>query len=101
MVGSTCCHGRPNIVYFDFSCRSSVLYRRSTKRESPMKKYLSPEQVAELLAVNSTEVWSWIEHGELRAFRVGAGFRIAEGDIERFLEARVHHPDRAARPNNP
>lgn len=36
-----------------------------------------------------------MQRGELRALRLGLGnvFRVAEDDLERFLETRVHHPN--------
>jgi excisionase family DNA binding protein len=57
-----------------------------------MQKYRSPEDVAALLGVEPTEVSNWMEQGELRAFRLGNVFRVADDDLERFLETRVHYP---------
>jgi excisionase family DNA binding protein len=61
-----------------------------------MQKYHSLEEVATLLAVEQAEVSGWIENGELRAFHLGNGFRVAEDDLERFLATRVHHPSHVA-----
>ena len=60
-----------------------------------MNKYIKPEQVAELLAIETSEVSTWINTGELRSVRLGTAFRVAEDDLERFLETRVHHSNPA------
>jgi excisionase family DNA binding protein len=57
-----------------------------------MQRFLSSDEVATLLGVETPEVLSWIEDGELRAFKLGNGFRIGESDIERFLATREHKP---------
>jgi excisionase family DNA binding protein len=57
-----------------------------------VQKYLSPEEVATLLAVEAAEVSNWIENGALRAYHLGDVFRIGEADIEGFLETRLHNP---------
>jgi excisionase family DNA binding protein len=48
--------------------------------------YYTVEEVARRLRVSNMTVYRWIKAGKLGAYKVGGEFRIAEGDIERFLE---------------
>jgi excisionase family DNA binding protein len=50
--------------------------------------YFTVEEVAERLKVSHMTVYRWIKAGKLGAYKVGGEFRLAEGDIERFLQAR-------------
>ena len=64
-----------------------------------MTKYLKIEEVADVLAVEVSEISSWIETGQLRAIRLGTGFRVAEDDLEKFLATRVHQTAAQAEKN--
>jgi excisionase family DNA binding protein len=50
--------------------------------------YFTVEEVAERLKVSHMTVYRWIKAGKLGAYKIGGEFRLAEGDIERFLQAR-------------
>ena len=55
-----------------------------------MQKYLTVEQVADLLSVTPELVRMWIHDGRVRATMLGGrklGWRIAESEIERLVEA--------------
>jgi excisionase family DNA binding protein len=52
------------------------------------ERYFTVEEVAERLKVSHMTVYRWIKAGKLGAYKIGGGFRITEGDIERFLKAR-------------
>jgi excisionase family DNA binding protein len=45
-------------------------------------------EVASAMRVSNMTVYRLIKSGELPALRVGKGYRIFEGDLERFLEDR-------------
>jgi excisionase family DNA binding protein len=47
-----------------------------------MPTYLTPEQLAEQLQVEVQEVLTLIEHGKLRAIRIGNNIRIREAEVE-------------------
>ena len=57
--------------------------------------YLTPAEVAEMLAVGAGRVFAWIRAGELPAMHVSVTtksqrpqYRIARGDFDAFLDAR-------------
>jgi excisionase family DNA binding protein len=52
------------------------------------QKFLTIQQVAELLVVSPRTVQRWIARGELRAHRIGALVRIATDDLKAFLAIR-------------
>lgn len=51
-------------------------------------KYLTTQEVAELLKVNNLTVRRWINKGELTAVFLGKAYRIKEVDLDKFLEKR-------------
>jgi excisionase family DNA binding protein len=51
-------------------------------------KFLTPQEVADLLRVSSMTVYRLIKAAELPAVRVGKAYRIREDDIDRYLAAR-------------
>ena len=51
-------------------------------------RFLTPQEVADLLRVSSMTVYRLIKAGELRAVRVGKAYRILEDDIDAYLAAR-------------
>ncbi|AFV10552.1 excisionase-like protein [Thermacetogenium phaeum DSM 12270] len=53
-----------------------------------MKRLLTPEEAAELLAVSPKSVRKWLWQGKLKGVRVGRLWRIRESDLEAFLEDR-------------
>ncbi|MBN1672413.1 MAG: helix-turn-helix domain-containing protein [Kiritimatiellae bacterium] len=53
---------------------------------SPDKKYLSLEEVAELLGVNYQLIYRLARSGELPAVRLGRVYRVAESDLDAYLE---------------
>lgn len=58
----------------------------------PYDRYQTVQELAERLEVAEATVRRWIKSGELRAIDIGKGWRIAESDLERFLEARETAP---------
>jgi excisionase family DNA binding protein len=50
--------------------------------------YFTVEEVAERLKVSHMTVYRWIKARKLGAYKIGGEYRITEGDIDRFLEAR-------------
>ena len=57
--------------------------------------YYTPEEIAERLKVHKRTVQRWIAAGTLRAYRFSAQsgmLRVAEKDLERFLEQRATIP---------
>lgn len=50
--------------------------------------YLTVKQVASMLQVREETVRSWIKYGELAYIRLGRSIRIADSDLNAFLEER-------------
>ena len=51
-------------------------------------RFLTPQEVADLLRVSSMTVYRLIKAGELRAVRVGKAYRILEDDVDAYLADR-------------
>lgn len=52
-------------------------------------RLLRVREVADALAVSNMTVYRLIRDGELRAIRVGHGWRIAEADLTTFLQGHI------------
>ena len=50
-----------------------------------MKKYLSLEEVAEMLGVNYQLIYKLVRARELPAIRLGRVYRVEQGDLEAYL----------------
>lgn len=48
-------------------------------------KFLTVEQVAELLQVHWQTVLNYIKNGKLKAVRLGKGYRIPKSALDRFV----------------
>jgi excisionase family DNA binding protein len=51
-------------------------------------RFLTPQEVADLLRVSSMTVYRLIKSGELRAVRVGKAYRLLEDDVDAYLADR-------------
>lgn len=57
-----------------------------------MKKYLSPETVAEYLDVSPVTVRKWLRKGVLNGKKVGSRlWRISEDDLAEFLNDKMNN----------
>jgi len=50
------------------------------------KKFYIPQEVAELLQLRVQTVYDYIRQGKLSAMRLGNRYRIAQTDLESFLD---------------
>jgi excisionase family DNA binding protein len=50
-------------------------------------RFLTVQEVADLMRVSSMTVYRLIKSGELPAVRVGRSFRVAESDVDTYLAA--------------
>ena len=62
-------------------------------------RFLTVQEVADLMRVSSMTVYRLIKAGELPAVRVGRSFRVAEPDVDTYLASRLH-PSRLTHPVN-
>ena len=60
--------------------------------EMPQDRYQTVQELAQRLEVAEATVRQWIKSGELRGINIGKGWRIADVDLERFLQARETAP---------
>lgn len=51
-------------------------------------RFLTVQEVADLMRVSSMTVYRLIKSGELAAVRVGRSFRVSEPDVDAYLAAR-------------
>lgn len=51
-----------------------------------MERYLTSEQVADLLQVHQFTVLKYLKSGRLPGIKIGRMYRIKESDVEKFLE---------------
>ncbi len=51
-------------------------------------RFLTVQEVADLMRVSSMTVYRLIKAGELAAVRVGRSFRVSEPDVDAYLSAR-------------
>src|SRR6266498_2014618 len=50
--------------------------------------YKTVDEVAQMLGVNASTVLRWLNSGDLLGFQLGKQWRIAESDIEEFIEGQ-------------
>ena len=55
----------------------------------------TPPQVAERLQVNERTVTQWLRKGHLRGFKIGKEWRVAQHDLQAFLEDSANIPSSA------
>ena len=51
----------------------------------PTERFLTVQEVAELMRVSTMTVYRLIKAGELRAARVGRSYRLREAEVETYL----------------
>jgi len=55
---------------------------------SPMGEFLTVAEVAKQLRVSNMTVYRLIKAGEMRAVRIGRGYRLKEDDVRNYLQQR-------------
>jgi excisionase family DNA binding protein len=55
---------------------------------SAMGEFLTVAEVAKQLRVSNMTVYRLIKAGEMRALRIGRGYRLKEDDVRRYLQQR-------------
>jgi excisionase family DNA binding protein len=56
--------------------------------ELSKSRFLTVQEVADLMRVSSMTVYRLIKAGDLPAVRVGRSFRVADADVDRYLSSR-------------
>ncbi len=52
------------------------------------RKFLTVNEVADILRVSKLTIWRYIEAGKLPAYKVGRDWRVDESEFEKFLQTR-------------
>jgi len=52
----------------------------------PTERFLTVQEVAELMRVSTMTVYRLIKAGDLRAARVGRSYRLREHEVETYLQ---------------
>lgn len=60
-----------------------------TKTEKADPRFLTSQEVADILRVNIEYIRDEIKAGNLRAYKVGRAFIIEDKDLEDYIKARV------------
>lgn len=55
-------------------------------------RYLTVAEVAEILRIRDYTVREYLRNGELRGYKIGDVWRVAEEDLKEFLERRANRP---------
>ena len=50
--------------------------------------YYTLAEIAQRLKVSYRTVYRWVQAGELSAYKLGTEWRVAESDLQSFLQAR-------------
>jgi len=59
----------------------------------PNKKFLTLEEIAEVMGVNYQLIYKLVRTGELRSVKVGRVYRVSQADFSAWLEqSRTHDP---------
>jgi excisionase family DNA binding protein len=82
------------------NCKGHEKSETSSNGNKSMQKeqYLTVKEVADLLKVAENTVRGWVKSGELRAIDLGKGWRIAEVDLQFFLDSKQTTPRYAETP---
>jgi excisionase family DNA binding protein len=59
---------------------------------------LTTEEVANYLKVSRTTIWRWCNEGRLPAFKIGRGWRVRRGEVERMIDQNPGQPEDSAQP---
>jgi putative molybdopterin biosynthesis protein len=51
-----------------------------------MSKFYTPQEIADLLLLKKTTIYSYIRDGKLTAAKFGKEYRISEEDLQAFIE---------------
>lgn len=56
-------------------------------------RLLTPNEVAEILAVTVGTVYEWLRQGRIRSVRLGRLWRVREQDLEEYVERHLSDAD--------
>jgi excisionase family DNA binding protein len=73
------------------TCTTTAESERAMPQYSEQERLLTVEEIAEQVSVTHETVRRWLRSGDLRGVRLArkAGWRVREGDLQRFLERHI------------
>lgn len=72
---------------FALAVANEVMAARQEEREE--EKYLSPDEVAEMIGVSTNTLWRWNTQKYLCPVKVGRKSRYKLSDVKRIMEGRL------------
>jgi excisionase family DNA binding protein len=57
-------------------------------------RFLTPEEVADHLAISPRTLKEWLRQGKMKGFKAGSLWRISSGDLKEFID--THRTPRAS-----
>lgn len=64
-----------------------------------LERYLTPDDVAEILSVNRRTVYIWLREGNLKGTKVGRSWRVSEPDLKSFVSGQEEEQPRNQEPD--
>ena len=61
--------------------------------DMPEERFLTPEEVADMLRVSPRTVNRWLNQGKLPGVKIGSRWRIEREDFERFIQESKGSPE--------
>lgn len=51
-----------------------------------MEEYYTPQEIADKLKMNKHTIYKYLREGKIKGVKVGNKYRVAESDLQEFLE---------------
>ena len=68
------------------------------RRVQPIEKFLTVEQVADILQLSRSKIYQFVENGTIVSHKIGGSVRIAESDLLDYLSRCRMEKNEAERP---
>jgi excisionase family DNA binding protein len=77
--------------WFNYQCQHcpTLIRTEAGKTDTERERFHTISEVARLLEVSDQSIRRWIKAGELKAYKPKKEYRIAESDLQEFLEGRA------------
>ena len=59
---------------------------KKTMKNNSVKNFLTPQEVAKDLQLNTLTIYGYIKRKKLLAVKIGRNYRIAREDLDKFIE---------------
>lgn len=62
------------------------------QEECKEEVYLTPSEISSFLGIPLNHIYNLLKSGELKGYRIGIQWRIADSDFKAFMQARRYQP---------